>query len=77
MNYRCKVRREGVDVVRVDKTLSELWELVDGENGEVAKMAINAITKLQEENERLQKLLETAVFTNTDYEPKPKRTWRL
>lgn len=40
--------------MRVDKTLSELWNLADdGDVGEVAKMAIKAIQGLQEENQLL------------------------
>ena len=49
-------------MLRIDKTYSELWNLVnnhdDGTVRETAKMAINTLQKLQEENRNLnQKLL--------------------
>jgi hypothetical protein len=48
--------------MRVDKTLSELWYLTDnGDVGETAMMAIKAIQKLQEENQRLNSALKTIV----------------
>lgn len=44
--------------VRIDKTYSELWNLVNDNEDETvrntARMAINALQKLQEENRRLQ-----------------------
>lgn len=49
--------------MRVDKTLSELWVLVDHhedkEVREIAKMAINAICKMDEEHDK---------FVNTSYD---------
>ncbi|WP_078548666.1 hypothetical protein [Litchfieldia alkalitelluris] len=42
--------------MRVDKTLSELWYLVDNSDvGEVAKMAINTIQKLQKPESKTDK----------------------
>jgi hypothetical protein len=46
--------KQGDSEMRVDKTLSELWNLADdGDVGETAKMAIKAIQKLQDESRRL------------------------
>jgi 20S proteasome alpha/beta subunit len=41
------------------------------------KEALNLAIKAIEEVERLEKRLENAVFTDTDYTPKPKRTFDL
>lgn len=45
--------------MKVDKTLSELWSITDhGDYGDTARMAINTIKKLEEENNQLSLELE-------------------
>lgn len=63
--------------MRVDKTLSELWSISDHEDkdvGEVAKMAITAIQKLQEELNQAKKYAENVMNKQSYKVLREKRT---